>query len=143
MTMEVATTIRPALVDDHDAVQRLWDETGLGRAAPDEWEALMSGSTAVVLVAEQNQAIIGTAIASFDGWRAYIYHVAVDDNHRRQGIGHQLFEEAERYLLSAGARFAYITVHEENTEGLALGASEGYLPEGELVLAKRLVARAT
>jgi ribosomal protein S18 acetylase RimI-like enzyme len=143
MTMRVAAAIRPATMEDRDAVQRLWDDTGLGRAAPDEWEALMSGSTAVILVAELEGAIAGTAIASFDGWRAYIYHVAVEAERRQQGIGHQLMEEAERYLHSTGARFAYITVHQENTEGLALGATLGYLPEGEIVLGKRIAVRAT
>ena len=80
-------------------------------------------------------------VAAFDGWRAYIYHVAVAGDVRRQGLAHDLMAEAERYLLSAGARHVFVTVHEDNTEGLALVGATGYLPEGEIVLAKRLASR--
>ncbi len=143
MTTPTRVTIRPAAMSDRDAIQSLWEEAGLGRAAPDEWDALMSGDTAVVLVADDNGAIAGTGVASFDGWRAYIYHVAVDSRYRRQGIGHQLIQDAERYLMSCGARYVFVAVNQDNPEALALVASEGYLPENEIVLAKRMATRVT
>lgn len=133
--------IRPAEDEDRERVQRLWADSGLGRAAADEWDALMAAPTAVVLVAESAQQLAGTVVASFDGWRAYVYHMAVARDYRRQGLGHDLLAQAEQFLLSAGARFVYVTVNGDNTEGLALVGSAGYLPEGEIVLAKRLAAR--
>jgi ribosomal protein S18 acetylase RimI-like enzyme len=135
-------TIRPAVHADHDAVVALWESAGLGRTATDEWEALIGGPTSAVLVAEAGGAIAGAGVATFDGWRAYIYHVAVSPRHRREGVGHDLMEEAEQYLVSAGARFVYVMVHEENTEGLALVGANGYLPDGDLVLTKPLASRA-
>lgn len=135
--------IGPAEAGDRESVQHLWETCGLGRAAPDEWQALMEGATSVVLVARQGGDLAGAAVATFDGWRAYIYHVAVAPAHRRQGIGHELMASAEQYLLSAGARYVYVMVNQENTEGLALVASASYLPEGEIVLAKRLATRLT
>lgn len=143
MTTPTRVSIRPATGDERDAVQALWDEAGLGRAAPDEWAALISGDTSAVLVAEDGGELLGTAIASFDGWRAYIYHVAVGSGHRRQGIAHALLQEASNYLLSAGARQVFVTVNEANTEALALVASEGFLPDGEIVLGRRLATRFT
>ena len=107
-----------------------------------EWEALTQSDSNVVLVAELGGRIIGTAIASYDGWRAYIYHVAVAASHRREGVAHVLMREAEQYLFGAGARHVYVAVHEENTEGLALVGATGYLPEGERVLVKPLATRA-
>ncbi len=133
--------IRPADAAERDRIQAIWDEAGLGRTAPDEWDALMSGDTAVVLVAVDDQDIVGTAIAAFDGWRAYIYHVAVAGTHRRKGIGHQLMDAAEQYLLSTGARHVFVMVNDENTEALALVGATGYIPEGEIVLTKRLATR--
>jgi ribosomal protein S18 acetylase RimI-like enzyme len=141
MTTAAAISIRPAEAGERDAIQALWEDCGLGRAAPDEWDTLMSGETTAVLIAEDGGQVAGTAIASFDGWRAYIYHVAVAETHRRQGLAHRLIEAAEQYLLSCGARYVFVTVDQDNTEALALVASEGYLPEGEIVLAKRLATR--
>jgi ribosomal protein S18 acetylase RimI-like enzyme len=141
--MPASTTfeIRPATSDDRDAIQRLWEEAGLSGATPDEWDALVDGPANAILVAEEGGAVVGSAIAAFDGWRAYIYHVAVVEHHRRQGLGHNLVMRAEQYLAEAGARRVYVMVHEENTEGLALVGSVGYLPEGEIVLVKPVGAR--
>jgi ribosomal protein S18 acetylase RimI-like enzyme len=133
--------IRPATADQREAVQQLWDEAGLARATPDEWDAIQAGETTALLVALDGDRPVGAAIASFDGWRAYVYHVAVAADHRGQGLGRELLRQAEQFLLSAGARNVFVTVHEQNTEGLALVASEGYLPEGELVFVKRLATR--
>jgi ribosomal protein S18 acetylase RimI-like enzyme len=141
MAVQLAAEIRPAQAADHDSVRDLWERSELGRATRDEWDALMSGDTNAVLVAEEDGQIVGTAVAAFDGWRAYIYHVCVDERFRRGGIGRDLLAGAEQYLLSAGARYVYVTVSEDNTEALALVAAQGYLPEGEIVLAKRLATR--
>jgi ribosomal protein S18 acetylase RimI-like enzyme len=142
MSTLVDIEIRPAATpEDVARIQSLWDACGLGRAEPDEIDALMENATTALLVAMDAGQAIGTAIASFDGWRAYIYHVAVAPGTRREGLGHRLMAEAERYLTSAGARYVYVTVNQENTEGLALVAATGYLPEGEIVLTKRLATR--
>ena len=141
MPVAVRFAIRPLDTMDIAAVQQLWDETGVGRAAPDELEALLSNQTTAILVAEVDSRIAGAAIASFDGWRAYIYHVAVAASERGQGIAGALMERAEQYLISAGARYVYVMVHQDNTDGLALVASTGYLPEGEAVFVKRMATR--
>ena len=133
--------IRPAVPEDVSAIQELWDASGLGRAERDEMEALMGSPTAAVLVAPHDGAIVGTVVATFDGWRAYIYHLAVAEADRTRGVGHRLLVEAERYLTSAGARYVYVTVHQDNTEGLALVGATGYEPEGEIVLTKQLARR--
>ena len=141
MSPSTTADIRPADQADREAVERLWESAGLTRAAPDEWAALISGETSAVLIALDGQQVVGSAIASFDGWRAYIYHVAVDPSHREHGLGHELMAAAEQYLLSAGARWVHVMVNEENTGGLALAGEMGYLPEGDVVLAKRLATR--
>jgi ribosomal protein S18 acetylase RimI-like enzyme len=116
----------------------LWSSVNLGWIAQDEWDALMSHQTAVVLVAEDVGRVVGSVIATYDGWRAYIYHLAVAEEERHHGVGHALFEEAEQYLEAAGARHVYVMVDAQNTDGLALAAAEGFSPEGDVVLGKRL-----
>ena len=127
-------TIRRANTDDHDALVELWVEAGFGRLGEDEWNVLIAHPAAVVFVAERDGNVVGTAVASFDGWRAYLYHVAVDPFARRSGIARELMDEAARHLFGEGARSIYVTASEDNTAGLALSAGAGYLPAGEIVL---------
>lgn len=131
-------TIRAAGIANRDAIQELWQSTGLEPATPAEWAALLDGGTSTVLMAERDNQLVGAAIAGFDGWRAYIYHIAVELSSRRQGVGRALIEESERYLRSAGARDVFVMVHQDDTDGLALVGKGGYLPEGEIVLTRRL-----
>ncbi|MBM3140657.1 MAG: GNAT family N-acetyltransferase [Chloroflexi bacterium] len=123
---------------DRSRVLALWEEAGLERTEDDEWEALIAGPYNLVLVAQEADRLVGTVIATFDGWRAYIYHVAVAPDSRERGLGLQLMEAAETHLRQSGARRIFIEVHQDNTAGLALAAVAGYLPEGDIVLEKEL-----
>lgn len=134
-------TIRPMVAGDREAISSLWSSSELGEPADDEWEALVEGETTLILVAEIEGAVAGVGVASFDGWRAYIYHLSVAPDQRGHGVAHALMAQAEEYLIEAGARYVYVMIPEVNTEGLALAASSGYLPEGDLVLSKRLAQR--
>ena len=48
------------------------------------------------LVAEVDNRLIGTVIGGYDGRRGMIYHLAVANEYRQQGIGEVLMEEVER-----------------------------------------------
>lgn len=138
MATKLTTTIRPAGRSDAAATRALWEECGLAPVRDEEWSALTEAATSAILVAEYEGRIVGSAVATFDGWRAYVYHVAVAEPVRGHDIGHDLMSAAEEYLFALGARDVYAAVHEENTPGLALAVANGYLPEGERVLVKTL-----
>ncbi len=123
---------------DRARVLALWEEAGLERTQDDEWEALVDGPYNLVLVAQDADRIVGTVVATFDGWRAYIYHVAVAADRRRSGLGRQLMNAGEAHLRASGARRIYLEINQQNTAGLALAAEAGYLPEGDIVLEKEL-----
>ena len=130
--------VRRAGHGDRDAVLRLWRSAGLTGADENEWQALTHGAAARLLVGQENDRLVGTVVVAFDGWRAYIYHVAVDPSVRGRGLGRALLAEAEADLRSQGARRAYVEVSEANTAGLALCTSSGFEPEGEIALVKEL-----
>lgn len=134
--------IRPAEEEDHDAVLALWERAGQSMTSGTEWNALITGPTSAVLVAEESEEIVGAAVATYDGWRAYIYHVATAPIHRRRGIGRTLIDAAESYLVDAGAQQVFVMVNGANTDGLALVGAAEYLPAGDIVMAKSLPARA-
>jgi len=136
----MAWIIRRGERRDRSRVLTLWEEAGLGVTEEDEWEALVSGRSATILVAQSGDRLVGSAVATFDGWRAYIYHVVVAPDVREQGLAHELMETAETYLKQSGARRVYVMVNQDNTAGLALAAGAGYEPLGDIALVKELKA---
>lgn len=87
---------------------------------------LASGSPAALLVAESEGRVVGAVIAGWDGWRGNIYRLAVDDGHRRRGVGLALTRAAQDYLSSRGAvRITALVAYEDETAG-AFWDAAGY-----------------
>lgn len=129
--------IRLAKSADHETIAALWEESRLPTVDIEEWDSLIASPNAMILLAEHEEALSGAVVASFDGWRAYIYHIAVVPGRRQGGVAAALMREAEMRLRALGARGILTLVHETNAPGLALTASLGYeVQRGELVLAK-------
>ena len=128
--------IRRANLDDHAQIQKLWAGAGWGRMDEPEWNVIISSPTVYVFVAEENERLAGVTIASFEGWRAYVYRVAVAPEHQHRGLAKALMAEAEAHVAREGARYIYVMVAEENTGGLALVEAMGYRPEGSVVYIK-------
>ncbi|HXH22623.1 MAG TPA: GNAT family N-acetyltransferase [Dehalococcoidia bacterium] len=135
--------IRPGRHADHDAVQRLWRESGMPAATESEWAALCGGGSASLLVAEDDGRVVGAAVVAYDGWRAFVSHVAVAPEARRSGIGSRLLAEAERQLKERGAPLVFALVKESMTDGLALLGASGYEPEGDIAFVKPLGGKRT
>jgi len=128
--------IRAARTSDREAVQALWASAGLDPASDREWDVLVAGGCASLLVADDGGQILGAAVVAYDGWRAFVYHLAVSAEARRQGVGSALMAEAERTLRQKGARLIFALVNERMTDGLALLAASGYEPDGDLAFVK-------
>lgn len=128
--------VRPAGYDERKAVEGLWADAGLGTSTDAEWDAITKGPCARLFVIEDEGAIAGVAVTAFDGWRAYIYHLAVASDHRGEGLAHRLMSEAEQMLKARGANRVYLMVSEMNTAGLAISASVGYEPDGDIMFVK-------
>ena len=60
--------------------------------------ALLANPAADVLIAEADGVIVGTLVAVWDGWRANMYRLAVEEGRRRQGIARRLIETGEESL---------------------------------------------
>ena len=129
---------RAARAEDRVAVNHLWQAGDMAVASDDQWQAITSNGSARLLVAEENGVIIGAAIAAYDGWRAFAYHVAVASEHRRHGVATALLAEVEDEVRRRGAPRIFTLVHESRTEGLALIAAHGYEMEGDRAFVKDL-----
>ena len=136
--LESRLEFRRAALRDHERIQALWDESRLETVDEHEWATLTTSPGAIVLVAEEEGALVGAIVATFDGWRAYIYHVAVVPGRRRRGVAKALFDEAHAHLTREGNRIVYVMVNEENDAGMALLHSLGYGEHGDIVLSNQL-----
>ena len=130
--------IRAARVEDHEAVMKLWEDGGIGVASDEQWRSITSDGCARLLIAEEAGVPVGAAIAAYDGWRAYVYHIAVAEEHRRRGVATALLSEVESNVKRRGAERIFVLVHESKTDGLALCTTAGYEVEGDLALVKSL-----
>jgi ribosomal protein S18 acetylase RimI-like enzyme len=110
---------------DYQPVYDLWSsiEKGvhLGRSdSPMEIEKKISRDPDLFLVAECDNRIIGSVIGGYDGRRGLIYHLAVHETYRGQGIGSHLMDEVESRLRLKGCLKCYLLVTDDNPE------AEGY-----------------
>ena len=83
-------------------------------------------SSASVLVAEVDRRIVGSLIATFDGWRGNMYRIAVHPDCRRRGIGRALVREGEEFLAKQGVKRITALVEEKYSWATAFWSSVGY-----------------
>src|SRR5580704_5542341 len=98
--------VRDFHADDLDAAVRLWDNPAASSEAPafslsDLIAAVRSHEPAVVAVAGEE--LVGTAVATVSGDRAWVMRISLAAAWRRRGIGSAMLGELERRLVAAGA----------------------------------------
>lgn len=111
--------IRPARLDDTDDVLALWAQADVEPTVTDDRASilrLIAHDSSALLVAEHDEQIVGTLIATWDGWRGSMWRLAVRPGHRRRGIAHALVATAEQRLQTLGAtRIATFVVTTDDT----------------------------
>lgn len=100
---------------DLSPVLALWEGAGpgvhLGRSdTPEEIQKKLERDPELFLVAEKDGRIVGAVLGGFDGRRGLVYHLAVSQDCRNQGIGSALMEELEQRLKRKGCLRCYLLV---------------------------------
>ncbi len=86
------TTIRGMTIEDYEGVYSLWTKIrGFSMKSVDDSkegvERFLRRNPSTSVVALDGQQIIGAILCGHDGRRGCLYHVCVDPEYRRQGIG--------------------------------------------------------
>ncbi len=89
-------------------------------------------------IATDNQDVIGTVMAGYDGHRGWIYSIAVSPDHRKQGLGSELLSFAEEKLLNVGCMKINLQIMEGNETVEKFYLANGYQTEKRISMGKRL-----
>lgn len=130
--------IRKLTVADYDMLYALWAETaGMGLRSVDDSkegiERFLQRNPSTCFVAEEGREIFGAIICGHDGRRGYIYHTAVRENRRGQGIGKQMVDRAVAALKAEGITRCGLFVYADNVSGQDFWRSQGWETRPDLV----------
>ena len=117
--------------NDYPRTLKLWEsiEDGMhvGRSdTPDEIQKKLERDPDLFLVAELNEDIVGTVIGGYDGRRGMIYHLAVHETAREQGVGALLLNEVEKRLQAKGCIKCYLLVFADNVRAIQFYENRGW-----------------
>ncbi|MDQ0726351.1 GNAT family acetyltransferase [Microbacterium sp. W4I20] len=138
----MAVEIRPLTDVDVEPVVALWEETGLTRPWNDPREDIRRARAVwpeLLLVATDQDALVGTVMAGYDGHRGWLYYLATSPERRGEGVGRRLVEEAESRLLALGCPKVMLMVRAGNDAVLEFYDGIDYTRESTLLTGKRLI----
>ena len=111
-------SIREMTFRDYERVLALWRRTtGLGLSEADSYEGIvkfLERNPGLSFICEAGELLIGTILCGHDGRRGYIYHLAVDETCRQQGIGRQLTQKSMDALHRSGIAKCHLFVYRDN-----------------------------
>ena len=90
------------------------------------------------LVGEFRGQVITTVLGGYDGFRGWVYHLAVAPEHRRQGFGGAMMQEIETQLRNLGCPKVNLQVRAANAEVSKFYRHLGFQIEERVSFGKRL-----
>lgn len=122
--------IRSMTLEDYDEVLLLWQNTEWislsDTDAREPMKLFLNRNPGLSLVVRDGDELIGTILCSHDGRRGYLHHLAIDKQHRRQGIGTDLVQRCLAALAKESIIKCNIYFIEENEAGMAFWTHNGF-----------------
>lgn len=101
-------------------------------------EKKIKNKDGLFFVAEIGQRVIGTIMAGYDGHRGWIYSIAVDPQHQKQGIGSDLLTFTQKKLTSLGCLKVNLQIMQGNKAVQRFYIANGYSVEQRVSMGKKL-----
>jgi len=121
-------------------IRKVWEITKIGNPARGDNLAAINHTLkhgGLILLASDNDRVIGTAWLTHDCRRLYIHHMAVLPEYQNHHVGKSLLDEALKYASELGLQ-AKLEVHKDNPSGRHLYENAGFeYLDGYLVMVKR------
>ena len=123
-------TYREMKKNDYEQAIALWESLpGMGLSSADtrpEIENFLSINPHTCWIAKADSRIIGTILGGNDGRRGYIYHLAVQQDLHKQGIGKGLLQRCLDAFAKAGIQKCHLMVYHDNHAGIAFWEHAGW-----------------
>ena len=121
-------------------ISELWLRTGISNPArKDDFDSVQDNldHTGMILLAKEEERIVGTVWLNHDFRRLYIHHMAVEPELQNRGIGRALLSRSLELARELGYQ-AKLEVHRSNPAAIHLYSSMGFTPlEGYITMIKR------
>jgi len=135
-------TIRPFQEDDELQVVELWRASFPDDTVVHEPRAAIQRKLGVqrdlFLVGVLDERVIATALAGFDGYRGWVYRVAVAPELQGRGYGRAIMVETERRLREKGCAKLNLQVRGTNTDVIKFYERLGYSVSERISMGKLL-----
>ncbi len=129
--------IREMTMEDYEQVYRLWKKIrGFGIRSIDDSregvERFLKRNPTTSVVAEEDGRIVGSILCGHDGRRGCLYHVCVDEEHRRRGIGKAMVVKAMEALKAEEINKVCLIAFTKNDIGNAFWNTIGWTEREDL-----------
>lgn len=129
--------IREMTMEDYEQVYCLWKKIrGFGiRSIDDSREGVkrfLKRNPTTSVVAEEDGRIVGSILCGHDGRRGCLYHVCVDEEHRRRGIGKAMVVKAMEALKAEEINKVCLIAFTKNDIGNAFWNTIGWTEREDL-----------
>jgi len=128
---------------DVPAVLDLWRRSpGIGLREDDSAPALAKffarNPDLSLVVVLPDASIVGAVLCGHDGRRGFLYHLAVDEGHRRRGLGKLLVNTCLERLAKQGISKCSVFLFDDNHAGRAFWERGGWSERLDLCVFQKL-----
>lgn len=135
--MKLPIYLHPLQEGDYPKLVELWGVAGWidvrQTETPEALARFLSRNPACNFGAYAGTQLVGAVLAGHDGWRGYLYHMAVQPDYRGRGIGRQLVSAAVGALKRDGIPKVHCLVKIENLAAQKFWVACGFELRGELL----------
>lgn len=122
--------IRVMKIEDFDYAYKLWKEAGLVvesyQTEKEDAELMIKLNPQTCFVIFQGKKILGSIFGTFNGRRAWIYHLAIHPSIQDQGWGAYLLQKTLQILKKLGAKRSQLWVTKTNLKVLGFYKKQGF-----------------
>lgn len=125
---EAPIELRDFHAGDGKALRDLWKDVAFRSLGDDDRSlaAFAERNPGLLVVATEGEAIVGSALAGWDGRRGWLYHVATAEAHRRKGVATRLVRRLEKRLSTLGCAKVNVVLRDGDTAAGPFWAALGY-----------------